>query len=93
MQINYRVKYLSVIGEQSFWYSTKSPGTLLHFSGTFSNSHRPNPPSPMLDVCIDYPEFLPTFNFVWGGGGEGELQEDFKKDGTVLRGNREMTEK
>ena len=48
----------------------------------------------MLDMCIDYPEFLPTFNFVWGGGGEeGELQEDFKTDGTVLRGNREMTEK
>ena len=23
----------------------------------------------------------------------GELQEDFEKDGTVLRGNREMTEK
>ena len=36
---------------------------------------------------------LSTLDRVKGGGGEGELQEDFEKDGTVLRGNREMTGK
>ena len=57
-------------------------------SGALSNSHRSNPsPHPTNNVGRVYPEFFPIFNFVLGGGG-GELQEC-----TVLRGNREMTEK
>ena len=60
-------------------------------SGALSNSHRSNPsPHPTNNVGRVYPEFFPIFNFVLGGGGGGggELQEC-----TVLRGNREMTEK
>ena len=38
------------------------------------------------------PDFFPSFNFVQGGGG-GRSARQFRKGCTVLRGNRQMTEK
>ena len=72
----------------------KSLGTLLHFWGIFQFTQVQPSPHPTNNVGRVYPEFFPSFNFVHCiGCGEGELQENFEKDGTVLRGNREMTEK
>ena len=65
-----------------------------HFcvSGEFSISHRSNPsPHPTSNVGRVYPEFFPSFNFVQGGG--GITARKFRKGCTLLRGNREMTEK
>ena len=40
-------------------------------SGPFSNSHRSSPSSqPTNNVGGVYPEFFPSFNFVYGGGRE-----------------------
>ena len=62
-------------------------------SGAFSNSHRSKPsPRPKNDAGRLYPEFFPSFNFVQGGGRE-RTARIFRKGCTVLRGNREMTEK
>ena len=45
--------------------------------------HSPHPGTN--NVGRVYPEFFPSFNFVHCiGCGEGELQENFEKDGTVL---------
>ena len=62
----------------------------MHFKA-FSNSHRSSPsPHPTNSVGRVYPEFFSSFSFVQGGG-----RENCKKisKSTVLRGNREMTEK
>ena len=65
-----------------------------HFcvSGVFSNSHRPTPsltPQTMLDACIQN-FFRVSILYRVGGG---RTAREFRKGFTVLRGNREMTEK
>ena len=57
-----------------------------------NHNHGQNPsPHPTNKVGRLYPEFFPSFNFVQGGG-ERTLRK-FRKGCTVLRWNREMTEK
>ena len=66
-----------------------------HFclSGAFSNSHRSNPapltPQTMLDACIQNFFGLSALYRV----GRGRTARKFRKGCTVLRGNRQMTEK
>ena len=65
-----------------------------HFcvSGAFSNSHRSNPsPHPANNVGRVYPEFFRVSTLHRVGG--GRTSRKFRKGCTVLRGNREMTEK
>ena len=58
----------------------KSVGTLLRFWGVFQFTDSFNTsPHPTNNVGRVYPEFFPSFNFVYGGGG-GELQENFEED-------------
>ena len=58
----------------------------------FSNSHRSNPsPYSTNNVGRVYPLFFSLFQLCIGWV-EGELQENFKKGCTIVRGNREMTE-
>ena len=73
----------------------KSLGTRLHFWGVFQCTQSNPSPYPTNNVGRVYPEFLPSFSFVYGeGGGGGERNaRKFRKGCTVLRGNREMTEK
>ena len=59
----------------------------------FSNSHRSNPsPYRTNNIGRVYPEFFSLLQLCIGCV-EGELQENFKKGCTILRGNRETTEK
>ena len=61
-------------------------------SGPFSNSHRSNPSlhhPTMLEACIQNSFRVSTLYRV----GEGRTARKFRKRFTVLRGNREMTEK
>ena len=77
----------------------KSLGTLWRFCGPFSNSQRPNPypysllptltPQTMLDAHI-HNCFRVSTLYRLGGG---RSARKFQKGCTVLRGNREMTEK
>ena len=65
-----------------------------HFciSGAFSNAHRSNPsPHPANDVGCVYPEFFLLSTLYRVGG--GRTAREFRKGYTVLRRNREMTEK
>ena len=74
----------------------KSLGTLLRFWGVFQYTQSNPSAYPTNNVGRVYPEFLPSFSFVYGegGGGGGERNpKKFRKGCTVLRGNREMTEK
>ena len=67
-----------------------------HFciSGAFSNPHRsnPHPPHPTNNVGRVYPEFLFRVSSLYRVGG-GRTARNFRKGCTVLRGNREMTER
>ena len=65
-----------------------------HFcvSGAFSNSHRSNPsPHPTNTVGRVFPEVFRVSTLYRVGG--GRTARKFRKGCTVLRGNREMTEK
>ena len=65
-----------------------------HFciSGVFSNSHRSSPsPHPTNNVGRVYPEFFGVSRLYRVGG--GRTARNFPKGCTVLRENREMTEK
>ena len=85
------------------WRHVKTPCTfylqsrikvLGHFciSGAFSNSHRSNPsPHPTHNVGRVYPEFFRVSTLYRVGG--GRTARKFLKGCTVLRGNRDMTEK
>ena len=58
----------------------------------FSNSHRSTPsPYRTNNIGRVYPEFFSLLQLCIGCV-EGELQENFKKGCTILRGNRELTE-
>ena len=68
------------------------------FSGAFFNSHRSNPlPLPYKQcwtrVFRIFSEFQLCLGWGGGGGGEGELARKSRERRTLLRGNREMTEK
>ena len=62
----------------------KSLGTLLPFWGIFQFTHT------MLDACIQNFFRVSTLYRSWGGG---RTARKFRKGCTVLRGNRQMTEK
>ena len=66
-----------------------------HFciSGAFSNSHRSNPsPHPTNNVERVYPEFFFRASTLYRVGGRRTAKK-FRKRCTVLRGNREISEK
>ena len=70
----------------------KSLGTLLHFRA-FSNSHRSNPsPHPTNNVERVYAEFFFRVSTLYRVGGRRTAKK-FRKRCTVLRGNREISEK
>ena len=57
----------------------KSLGTLLRFLGVFQFTDSFNTsPHPTNNVGRIYPDFFPSFNFVYGGGTENckKIQED-----------------
>ena len=58
----------------------RSIGTLA-FLERFPIHTDPTPsPHPTNKVGSVYPEFFPSFNFVWKGGGARELRDNFQKD-------------
>ena len=81
--------FFSVLSRPRFFHSCNHGQKVfgqLSVSGAFYNSNRSNPNKQQTtnNVGRVYPEFFPSFNFVWGGGvgggGEEELQENFEKD-------------
>ena len=70
----------------------KSLGTLLRFWGVFQFTQDQPLPSPHKQCWMHASRIFSKFQLCirWG---EGELQENFQKGCTVLRGKREMTEK
>ena len=69
----------------------KSLGTLEYFRA-FSNSHGPNPSShPTNNVGREYQEFFSEFQLCIGWG-EGELQENFKKETLFNEGTQKLQE-
>ena len=61
-------------------------------SGAFSNLHGSTPPNPTNNVGRVYPDFFSEFSTLCRVGG-GITARKYRKGYTVLRGNREMTEK
>ena len=69
----------------------KSLGTLLLFWGIFQFTQVQPLPSPHKQCWTHVLRIFTEFQLCIGWG-EGELQENFEKKHTLLRGNREMTE-
>ena len=70
----------------------KSLGTNFHFWGVFQFTQvqpLPSPPQTMLDACIQ--NFFRVSTLYRVGG--GRTARNFRKGCTILRANREMTEK
>ena len=57
----------------------RSLGTVLHFWGFFQFTQAQLLPSPHKQIGSMFPEFFSEFQLCIGWG-EGELQENFKKD-------------
>ena len=74
-------------GRRSATIIDKSLGTLLRFWGVFQFTQVQTLPN----VGRMHPEFFPSSNFVEGGG--GRTARKCRKGCTILRENRELTEK